>query len=344
MQKKVLVTGGTGYIGSHTAVELINSGFKVVIADNLSNSIIEVLEGIEKITGERPEFEKIDLCNPKELEAFFSEHDDIEAVIHFAAFKSVSESVEIPLKYYSNNLNSLMNLLEQMNKHHISNIVFSSSCTVYGQPDKLPVTESTPVKRAVSPYGNTKRICEEIIEDSLQASCKVKSIILRYFNPIGNHPSALIGELPHGRPDNLVPFLTQAAIGKYPEVNIYGDNYNTPDGTCIRDYLDVVDLAKAHVVAIYRLIEGKNENNYEIFNLGTGKGVSVMEMVKAFEKAANIKLKYRITGRRPGDIEQIWADPSLANQKLKWKTKIPLEETLRSAWKWIQYCNKNWIC
>ena len=336
----ILVTGGTGYIGSHTVVELLEEGYNVVIADDLSNSEPEVLEGIEKITGVRPVFEKLDICDSKLLKKFLTRHRDIEAIIHFAAFKAVGESVEKPLMYYRNNLVSLMNLLEEMQDRSLSNMVFSSSCTVYGQPDNLPVTESAPVKKAASPYGNTKKISEDIIADCINANSSLRAISLRYFNPIGAHPTAHIGELPRGVPDNLVPFITQTAIGLRDELKVFGDDYNTPDGSCIRDYLHVTDLAKAHVLAIKRLLENNNRENYEIFNLGTGQGVSVLEMIKTFEKVNSLKLNYSIAGRRAGDTEQVWADTTLANRELGWKAQSSLEETLVSAWKWEQYYRK----
>ena len=337
----VLVTGGTGYIGSHTAVELINEGYRVLIADNLSNSEPEVIDGIEKITGVRPGFEQLDICDGPLLKEYMDKNSDIAAIIHFAASKAVGESVEKPLKYYRNNLVSLLNLLEEMQQRSLSNLVFSSSCTVYGQPDKLPVTESAPVKKAGSPYGNTKKIAEDIIEDSIMSNPSLKSISLRYFNPIGAHPSALIGELPRGVPDNLVPFITQTAAGLRSELKVFGDDYNTPDGSCIRDYLHVTDLARAHVVAIKRLLGNRNKKNYEVFNLGTGKGISVLEMIKTFERVNSLKINYTITGRRAGDTEQVWADTTLANNELGWKAESNLEETLVSAWKWEQYYRKN---
>ncbi len=337
----VLVTGGTGYIGSHTAVELINEGYRVLIADNLSNSEPEVIDGIEKITGVRPGFEQLDICDGPLLKEYMDKNSDIAAIIHFAASKAVGESVEKPLKYYRNNLVSLLNLLEEMQQRSLSNLVFSSSCTVYGQPDKLPVTESAPVKKAGSPYGNTKKIAEDIIEDSIMSNPSLKSISLRYFNPIGAHPSALIGELPRGVPDNLVPFITQTAAGLRSELKVFGDDYNTPDGSCIRDYLHVTDLARAHVVAIKRLLGNRNKKNYEVFNLGTGKGISVLEMIKTFERVNSLKINYTITGRRAGDTEQVWADTTLANNELGWKAESSLEETLVSAWKWEQYYRKN---
>jgi len=333
--KQILVTGGIGYIGSHTVVELINENFEVVIIDNLSNSRIEVLDGIEKITGKRPLFEQFDLKETSKVEQFFKKYPKIEAIIHFAASKAVGESVERPLTYYRNNLVSLINLLENMITYHVSGFVFSSSCTVYGEPDSLPVTEKAPIKKASSPYGNTKQICEEIIQDSILANRqKLKCISLRYFNPIGAHSSAIIGELPLGVPNNLVPFITQTASGVRKELRIFGNDYHTPDGTCIRDYIHVVDLAKAHVVAIKRLLENKNKSGYEIFNLGTGRGVSVLEIVTSFEKVTGQKLNYRIVERRQGDVEQVFSDTSFANNELGWKAKSNLDETLLSAWNW----------
>ena len=332
--KQILVTGGTGYIGSHTAVELQNAGFEVIVVDNLSNSSMEVLDGIEKITGIRPAFEQFDLIEKDKVEAFFTKYPNIEAIIHFAASKAVGESVEKPLLYYRNNLVSLINLLECQIKFGISNIVFSSSCTVYGQPDQLPVTEKTPRKDAESPYGNTKRVNEDILNDTIVANPQIKGIALRYFNPVGAHPSALIGELPLGVPANLVPFITQAAAGLRGELKVFGDDYDTSDGSAVRDYINVVDLAKAHVVAVKRLLENKNKAGYEIFNLGTGNGVSVLEAVHAFEKVTGVKLNYQIVGRRAGDIEKIWADTTFANEELGWKAETGLEETLLSAWIW----------
>jgi UDP-glucose 4-epimerase len=332
--KQILVTGGTGYIGSHTAVELQNAGFEVIIVDNLSNSTVGVLDGIERITGIRPAFEQFDLIEKDKVEALFTKYPTIEAIIHFAASKAVGESVEKPLLYYRNNLVSLINLLECQLKFGISNIVFSSSCTVYGQPDQLPVTENTPRKDAESPYGNTKKVNEDILRDAIAAYPQIKGIALRYFNPVGAHPSAQIGELPLGVPANLVPFITQSAAGLRGELKVYGDDYNTPDGSAVRDYIHVVDLAKAHVVAVKRLLENKNKAGYEIFNLGTGNGVSVLEAVRAFEKVTGIKLNYKIVGRRAGDIEKIWADTTFANEELGWKAETGLEETMLSAWLW----------
>lgn len=334
MSKKILVTGGTGYIGSHTVVELQGSGYEVVVVDNLSNSSIDVLDNIEKITGIKPKFENFDLADSVKTDVFFRQNSGIEAIIHFAASKAVGESVEKPLLYYRNNLFSMVNLLECQLKYGVRHMVFSSSCTVYGQPDKLPVTENTPRKDAESPYGNTKRISEDILHDTIAANPKLRGIALRYFNPVGAHPSSLIGELPLGVPQNLVPFITQTAAGIREELKVFGDNYNTPDGSAIRDYINVVDLAKAHVLAIERLLHEKNKQNYEVFNLGTGTGVSVLEMVKGFEKATGVKLNYKIVGRRSGDIEKIWADTTLANEELGWKAEKGLEETLLSAWNW----------
>jgi UDP-glucose 4-epimerase len=334
MKKKILVTGGTGYIGSHTAVELIENGFDVVIIDNLYNSEKKVADGIREITGNMPDLHIFDLCDGKKLDSFFRHNRDISAVIHFAAYKAVNESILKPLFYYRNNIVSLINILDSMQIYDIPNLVFSSSCTVYGQPAELPVTENAPLQPATSPYGNTKQIGESIIHDATVAAPNIKAVSLRYFNPIGAHPSAIIGELPRGVPENLVPYITQTASGIREELKVYGDDYNTPDGSCIRDYLHVVDLAKAHVAAVKRLIEGRNKKAYEVFNLGTGKGVSVLEAIKAFERVSGIKLRYRITGRRQGDIEQIWADPSLANRELEWKTLSTLDEAMGTAWEW----------
>lgn len=337
MKELVLVTGGTGYIGSHTAVELINAGYDVIIVDNLCNSRIEVLDGIEAITGVRPAFENFDLCDGVKTDYFFKKYPTIKAIIHFAALKAVGESVEKPLEYYHNNLVSLMNILRAMRDYKVANMVFSSSCTVYGQPDVLPVTEEAPIKEANSPYGNTKQIAEEIIRDTIKATTGINSIALRYFNPVGAHSSGLIGELPIGVPLNLVPFVTQTAYGLREELKIFGNDYNTPDGTCIRDYINVVDLAKAHVVAITRMLQGRNKEPFEVFNLGTGNGLSVLEVITTFEKANNLKLNYRIVGRREGDVEQVWAETSYANNELGWRAEIPIDETLQSAWKWEQY-------
>lgn len=334
---KVLVTGGTGYIGSHTVVELIQEGFEVVIVDNLSNSNVDVLNGIEKITGVRPAFENIDCVDYVSMDRMFEKYTGIDAIIHFAASKAVGESVEKPLSYYLNNLTSLINILQLMPIHKVKHFVFSSSCTVYGQPDVLPVTESAPIKPALSPYGNTKQIGEEIIRDTIYANPeKYSSIILRYFNPIGAHPTAEIGELPNGVPNNLLPFVTQTAMGMRKQLQVFGDDYNTPDGSCIRDYIHVVDLAKAHVVAVKRLIESKTLKNVEIFNLGTGQGLSVLEILNAFEQVTGVKVPYKIVGRREGDIEKVWADPKHANEVLGWTATETVEETLRSAWAWEQ--------
>ena len=334
MDKQILVTGGTGYIGSHTVVELQNSGYQVIIADNLSNSKIEVLDGIEAISGIKPLFEKVDLSVREESIAFFRKHTNIGAIIHFAANKAVGESVEKPLMYYRNNINSLMNILDAMKDHNIPNLVFSSSCTVYGQPDKLPVTEETPRKPAESPYGNTKMISEDIIRDTINANPELKGIALRYFNPIGAHPTAKIGELPLGVPNNLIPFLTQTVAGMRAELSVFGNDYNTPDGSCIRDYINVVDLAKAHVISIERLLRDKQLNNYEFFNVGTGEGVSVIEIISSFERATGEKVPHKIVERRAGDVEQIYAETTNANKVLGWKSKATLDDTLLSAWNW----------
>ncbi len=330
---QILVTGGTGYIGSHTVVELQKRGYEVIIVDNLSNSKREIIDNIEKITGIKPVLEVFDLEDRKKTSDFFKKYPDLKGVIHFAAFKAVGESVEKPLMYYRNNLVSLINILESMQENDVENIVFSSSCTVYGQPDHLPVSETAPIKKAESPYGNTKQISEEIIQDTIKVS-KINGIALRYFNPIGAHESALIGELPLGVPNNLVPFITQTAIGIRDELKIFGNDYPTPDGTPIRDYIHVVDLAEAHVIAIKRMIDDKMKNDFEVFNLGTGTGYSVLEVVKAFEKVSGVKLKYKIVGRREGDIVQVWADPTYSNKELGWKAKRNLEEMVASAWKW----------
>jgi UDP-glucose 4-epimerase len=332
--KKILVTGGTGYIGSHTVVELQQSGFEVVIVDNLSNSNIEVLDGIEEITGIRPSFENVDCTDYVNLDRVFEKYGSFDGIIHFAASKAVGESVEKPLLYYRNNLVSLMNILQLMPIHNVSNMVFSSSCTVYGQPDELPVTENAPIKTALSPYGNTKQIGEEIIKDTVYSNNFYKAIILRYFNPIGAHASAKIGELPNGVPNNLLPFVTQTAIGLRKQLQVFGNDYNTADGSAIRDYIHVVDLAKAHVISLQRMIENKNKSNVEIFNLGTGKGLSVLEIIEKFEKINGVKVPFKISERREGDIEKVWANPSYANDVLGWKAKETVEETLRSAWKW----------
>lgn len=330
----VLVSGGAGYIGSHTAVELIEAGYDVVIADNLSNSDLGAVEGVRKITGVEVPFVEVDCCDKERLAKELFEKYEFDSVIHFAAYKAVGESVQKPLEYYRNNLTSLMNIIELMRTYGRHNIVFSSSCTVYGEPDKQPVTEQTPRKPATSPYGNTKTMCEDILRDSVAAYGDLRGIALRYFNPIGAHPSALIGELPRGVPQNLVPYITQTAAGIRECLSVFGNDYPTPDGSNIRDYIDVVDLARAHVVAIARLIEGKNKENYEIFNIGTGNGVSVLELVHRFEEANSLKLNYKITDRRAGDIVAIWADPTRANEELGWHATRNLDDTLRSAWAW----------
>lgn len=334
MNNRILVTGGAGYIGSHTAVELQNAGYEVIIVDNLSNSTADSIDGIEKITGKRPVFEKLDLNDMEALKALFEKYTGISGIIHFAASKAVGESVEKPLLYYRNNLNSLINLLDLMPKYNVKGIVFSSSCTVYGEPDLNPIDETAPIKPAASPYGNTKQINEEIIHDYIKSGANIKSIILRYFNPIGAHPTAEIGELPNGVPQNLVPFITQTAIGVRQQLSVFGDDYNTPDGSCIRDFINVVDLAKAHVVAIDRMLNDKSDDKVEIFNLGTGRGVSVLELIQVFEKVSGEKLNYKIVGRRAGDIEKIWAEPTKANTVLGWTAKETVEDTMASAWKW----------
>lgn len=334
---RILVTGGTGYIGSHTVVELINAGFEVVIVDNLSNSTVEVLGGIEQITGVRPDFENIDCMDYTNMDRIFEKYADIQAVIHFAASKAVGESVEKPLLYYRNNISSLLVLLELMKSHQVRNIVFSSSCTVYGQPDVLPVDESAPVKPALSPYGNTKQINEEIIRDVAYADHDLHAVLLRYFNPIGAHPSALIGELPNGVPQNLLPYVTQTAAGLRPMLKVFGNDYNTPDGSCIRDYIYVVDLAKAHVLAVRRLMQQETDGNVEIFNLGTGRGLSVLELIETFKRVTGMEVPYEIVARREGDIEQVWANPKKANEVLGWKAEATVEETLLSAWRWQQH-------
>lgn len=339
---RILVTGGTGYIGSHTTVELMQQGYDVTIVDNLSNSNIDVLDGIESIVKKRPDFANIDCCNYVDLDNVFKQYTDIVGVIHFAASKAVGESVEKPLLYYRNNIGSLVTLLEVMREHHVSNIVFSSSCTVYGQPDAahLPVDETAPIQKALSPYGNTKQINEEIINDEARADKDLNATILRYFNPIGAHPSAKIGELPNGVPQNLLPFVTQTAAHLRPQLKVFGDDYNTPDGSCIRDYIYVVDLAKAHVKAIDRMLNTKNREQVEVFNLGTGRGLSVFEIIKGFEKATKKRIPYIVVGRREGDIEQVWANPRKANEILGWKADTPIADVLKSAWKWEKHIRK----
>ena len=331
---KILVTGGTGYIGSHTVVELINSGFEVVIVDNLSNSSIEVLDGIKNITGIKPEFHKIDLADKNATNNFFNSVSNIDAIIHFAAYKAVGESVEKPLMYYENNIGSLINILNNVQEHKIKGLVFSSSCTVYGQAEVLPVTEKTPILKADSPYGNTKQIAEDIISDFIISEKNCKAIALRYFNPIGAHESAEIGELPLGVPNNLVPFITQTAIGIREQLSVFGNDYNTPDGTAIRDYIHVVDLAKAHIVALNRMLDNKNKKLHEVFNIGTGQGNSVMDIINTFEEVNKLKLNYKIAPRRAGDIEKVWADTSFANKELSWKAEKTLADSLKSAWEW----------
>jgi UDP-glucose 4-epimerase len=333
---KILVTGGLGFIGSHTVVELQNKGFEVVIIDNLSNSSIDVLDGITTITGVKPHFEKIDLKEKADVVQFFEEHKDIVGVIHFAASKAVGESVKEPLMYYENNIGTLVYMLQAVSKLEKQNFIFSSSCTVYGQADELPITENAPVKPAESPYGNTKQIGEEIIRDTCKINDKLKSIALRYFNPIGAHPSAEIGELPIGVPQNLVPYITQTGMGMREQLSVFGGDYETPDGTCVRDYIHVVDLAKAHVIALERLLEDKNLENYEVFNLGTGKGSSVLEAIHSFDRVSGKKLKYQIVGRREGDITAAYADTTRANDVLGWKTELSLDDAMASAWKWEQ--------
>ncbi|MBF0694322.1 MAG: UDP-glucose 4-epimerase GalE [Flavobacterium sp.] len=332
---KILVTGGLGFIGSHTVVELQNEGFEVVIIDNLSNSSEDVLKGITAITGKQPEFIKLDLRDKKDVADFFKDHTNVSGVIHFAASKAVGESVENPLLYYENNIATLVYLLQQLQQKPEANFIFSSSCTVYGQAEEMPITETAPVQTAMSPYGNTKQIGEEIIADTCKVS-NINSILLRYFNPVGAHPSAHIGELPIGVPQNLVPFITQTAIGLRQELSVYGDDYSTPDGTAVRDYIHVVDLAKAHVIALKRLIEKKNAQKVETFNIGTGKGSSVLEVINAFEKVSGKKLPYKIVGRREGDITSAYANTDKANNILGWKAESTLEEAMASAWKWEQ--------
>jgi UDP-glucose 4-epimerase len=336
----VLVTGGPGYIGSHTAVELMEAGMEVVILDNLENSKREVLDGIAKITGKAPCFEEVDLRDRSCTFAVFEKHPDIKAIIHFAAYKAVGESVEKPLAYYENNLLSLIHLLEAMNRFDVPNMVFSSSCTVYGEPDTLPVTEEAPIRKASSPYGNTKQISEEILRDVVSVTPGIRVVSLRYFNPIGAHPSALIGELPIGVPANLVPFITQTVIGLRDTLQVFGDDYNTPDGSAIRDYINIVDLARAHVVAIRRLLDNRQKASFEVFNLGTGKGLSVFEVISAFERATGEKVNFRVVERREGDVEQVFADTRYANEELGWKAEKGLEETLLSAWNWEKHLRR----
>lgn len=334
--KTVLISGGAGYIGSHTAVELINAGYDVVIIDNLSNSEKDAVEGVKKITGKDVAFEIVDTCDKEALRKVFEKYS-FDTVIHFAAYKAVGESMAQPLMYYQNNLVSFMNIVEMMKEFGRPNILFSSSATVYGEAEHLPVTEKTPRQPATSPYGNTKQIAEDILRDCCRAYEGVNGIALRYFNPVGAHPSALIGELPRGVPNNLVPFITQTAAGIRKELSVFGNDYDTPDGTCLRDYIDVVDLAKAHVAAVDRMTSGKMDERYEIFNIGTGKPVSVLELVTTFEKVNGLTLPYKIVGRRPGDVPAVWADTSLANNMLGWKAERSLDETLRAAWAWEKH-------
>lgn len=337
---KILVTGGLGFIGSHTVVELQNEGFEVIIIDDCSNSSEEVLDGIVAITGKKPIFERLDLKEKKLVQGFFKRHHDIEGVIHFAASKAVGESVEKPLLYYENNIGTLVYILNELSQKDKANFIFSSSCTVYGQADEMPITESAPVKTAESPYGNTKQMGEEIIADTCKVTPKLQAISLRYFNPMGAHPSVEIGELPKGVPQNLVPFITQTGIGLREQLAVFGDDYPTSDGTCIRDYIHVVDLAKAHVVALQRLLNRKNESNYEVFNLGTGTGSSVLEVIQSFEKVSGEKLNYKIVDRRQGDIVSAYADTTKANEILGWKAQSTLEEAMKSAWDWEQKIRK----
>lgn len=338
---KILVTGGLGFIGSHTVVELQNNGYEVVIIDDLSNSSVDILDRITLITGTKPEFEQLDLKEKKKVSSFFQKYNDIKGVIHFAASKAVGESVDNPLMYYENNISTLVYVLQELKKLEHPNFIFSSSCTVYGQADELPITENAPVKKAESPYGNTKQIGEEIIMDTCKVNAQMKAIALRYFNPIGAHESANIGELPIGVPQNLVPFITQTAIGLREQLSVFGDDYPTQDGTCIRDYIHVVDLAKAHVVALERLLKNENSENYETFNLGTGTGSSVLEVIKSFERVSGLKLNYKIADRRTGDVIAAFADTNKANNVLGWKTQLTLDDAMKSAWKWEQNIQKN---
>lgn len=337
----ILVTGGTGFIGSHTSVALMQAGFKIVIIDNLSNSSFEVIDRIESITGKRPAFHRVDMRNEQALNEVFSLHP-FDAIIHFAALKAVGESVDQPLLYYHNNILSLLNLMNACEQHKVNKLVFSSSCTVYGQPDRLPVTEETPVQKPNSPYGNTKKISEEILCDCANAS-SLNVISLRYFNPCGAHESALIGEFPIGKPNNLMPVITQTAAGIIPQFEVFGNDYSTPDGSCIRDYIHITDLADAHVKALERLLQHKTADPFEVFNVGTGKGISVLEMVNAFERLTGIKLNYKISGRRAGDIEQIWADTSKAEKILGWKSKFTLDDMIASSWKWQQHLTRKTV-
>ncbi|RNC89650.1 MAG: UDP-glucose 4-epimerase GalE [Allomuricauda sp.] len=334
MKKKILVTGGLGFIGSHTVVELQNEGFEAIIVDNLSNSSEDVIDGIVEITGKQPIVELFDLRDKSKVKKFFSKYADVDGVIHFAASKAVGESVENPLLYYENNLGVLTYILQELAKKETSNLIFSSSCTVYGQADTMPITEDAPVKPAESPYGNTKQVGEEIIQDTCRVTPNLAAIALRYFNPIGAHPTTHIGELPIGVPLNLVPYITQTAAGLRDQLSVFGDDYPTPDGTCIRDYIHVVDVAKAHVAAIKRLVGGKNKENFEVFNLGTGRGSSVLEVIHSFERVSGEKLNYKIAPRRSGDVVQAYADTSKANSVLGWKAESTLDEAVKSAWEW----------
>jgi len=336
---KILVTGGLGYIGSHTVVELVNAGYEPVIVDDLSNSHHQILDQLSKIIGFKPAFYQFDLCDEKKLKEFAATEPDLEGIIHFAAFKAVGESVNNPLKYYHNNLSSLLNLLRVYSGKTVD-FVFSSSCTVYGQPDELPVTENAPVKPAQSPYGNTKQIAEEILKDAVASGDAKKVISLRYFNPVGAHESALIGELPIGVPQNLVPFITQTAIGKREKITVFGNDYHTKDGSCVRDYIHVVDLAKAHVAAL-KLMDGNAFTGYDVFNLGTGNGNTVLEVINAFERATGIKLNYEIGPRRAGDVEQVWGDVTKSSRQLGWRAQIGLDTMMSSAWAWEQYLAQN---
>ncbi|MEQ3663432.1 MULTISPECIES: UDP-glucose 4-epimerase GalE [unclassified Olleya] len=338
---KILVTGGLGFIGSHTVVQLQNSGYQVVIIDNLSNASLEVLEGIVSITGQPPIFEKLDLKSKVAVQTFFKTHQDIQGVIHFAASKAVGESVVNPLMYYENNVNTLVYVLQELTKLKVSNFIFSSSCTVYGQADSMPISETAPIKEAQSPYGNTKQIGEEIIKDTCQVYPNLQSIALRYFNPIGAHKSAKIGELPIGVPQNLIPYITQTAIGKRDQLSVFGNDYPTKDGTCVRDYIHVVDTAKAHVVALQRLLNNENQSNFEVFNIGTGQGSTVLEVITTFEKVSNIKLNYNIVDRRPGDVVTAYADTSKANKILGWQAEYDLEDAILSAWNWQKTLKKD---
>lgn len=337
---KILVTGGLGFIGSHTVVELVNAGYEPVIIDDLSNSSIKILDQLTKILGHQPAFHQLDLCDEASVQQLFTAEPEIDGIIHFAAFKAVGESVQYPLKYYRNNFYSLINLLNAYYSKPV-NFVFSSSCTVYGQPEQLPVTENAPVKPAQSPYGNTKQIAEEILQDMITSGgSKYKVIALRYFNPVGAHESALIGELPIGVPQNLVPFITQTAIGKREKVTVFGNDYNTPDGSCIRDYIHVVDLAKAHVAAL-RLMEQESFTGYDMFNIGTGTGTSVLQIIDAFERSTGEKLAYTIGPRRPGDVEQVWGDVTKSKEVLKWSTELGIDAMMASAWAWEKFIAQN---